>query len=92
MGRTVPSFTLALMEEESEWKVFRRRLDRSDRRAFDEMFAIPRLYIASCMSSANPVVVEPVLLSVLFHHYKQLALLMARVENIAGEKYDAISP
>ena len=56
------------------------------------MFAIPRLYIASCMSSANPVVVEPVLLSVLFHHYKQLALLMARVENIAGEKYDAISP
>ena len=92
MGRTIPSFTLALMEEESEWKAFRKYLDRKDRSMFDEMFAIPRLYISSCMSCASPVVVEPIFLSILFHHYKRLAHLVSRVEKITGERYDAISP
>jgi hypothetical protein len=91
MGRTIPSFTLALMEEEPEWREFRRRLDREDRRAFDELFALPRLYIASCMSSANPVVIEPVFMSILFHHYKQISQLVSRIEAITDERYDAIS-
>jgi hypothetical protein len=91
MGRTIPSFTLALMGEEPEWREFRRRLDREDRRVFDEVFALPRLYIASCMSSANPVVIEPVFMSILFHHHKQVAQLASRIETITGERYDAIS-
>ena len=91
MGRTIPSFTLALMEEESEWKEFRKFLDRKDRRVFDEMFAVPKLYISSCMSCANPVVIDPVFLSMLFHHYKGLAQLINRIEEITGEQYDAIS-
>ena len=91
MGRTIPSFTMALMEEEPEWKEFRRRLDRRDRRVFDEVFALPRLYIASCMSSANPVVIEPIFMSILFHHYKQVAQLVSRIEAITDERHDAIS-
>ena len=90
MGRTIPSFTMALMEEEPEWKEFRRRLDRRDRRVFDEVFALPRLYIASCMSSANPVVIEPIFMSILFHHYKQVAQLVSRIEAITDERHDAI--
>jgi hypothetical protein len=92
MGRTIPSFTLALMEEESEWRAFRNCLDRKDRGAFDEMFVIPKLYIFSCMSCASPVVVEPIFLSILFHHYTQLAQLISRVERITDERYDTISP
>ena len=92
MGRTIPSFTLALMEEESEWKVFRKSLDKKDRNAFDAMFAIPKLYISSCMSVANPVVIEPIFLSILFHHHKQLVQLIGRIEKITGERHDAISP
>ncbi len=91
MGRTIPSFTLALMEEESEWKEFRKRLDRKDRRVFDEMFAVPKLYISSCMSCANPVVIEPIFLSILFHHYKRLVQLINRIEETMGEQYDTIS-
>ncbi|MDP9290374.1 MAG: hypothetical protein M3P08_19555 [Thermoproteota archaeon] len=44
MGRTIPSFRLASVEEEREWKVFRNALDKSDRRILDEMFSIPHLY------------------------------------------------
>lgn len=91
MGRTVPSFTMALMEEESEWRLFRQCLDRQDRQAFDDIFAIPRLYISSCMYSANPVVLHPIILSILFHHYKQLDDLVARVEAMTGDKIDPIS-
>ena len=43
MGRTVPSFRIALAMEKEEWKPFRNALDKSDRRKFDEMFDIPRL-------------------------------------------------
>ena len=91
MGRTIPSFTLALNEEESEWRQFRKYLDRKDRGVFDEMFAVPKLYISSCMASANPVVIEPIFLSALFHNHKQLDQMIARMERISGECYDTIS-
>jgi hypothetical protein len=48
MGRTIPSFRIALTIEEGEWKPFRNALDKSDRKKFDEMFDIPRLYISAC--------------------------------------------
>ena len=44
MGRTIPSFRLASVEEEREWKVFRNALDKSDRKLFDEMFSISHLF------------------------------------------------
>ncbi|HMH09914.1 MAG TPA: hypothetical protein VK553_04350 [Candidatus Nitrosopolaris rasttigaisensis] len=44
MGRTIPSFRLASVEEEKEWKVFCNALDKLDRRIFDEMFSISHLY------------------------------------------------
>lgn len=91
MGRTVPSFTLALMEEESEWKEFRKYLDKSERKAFDQMLDIPKLYISSCMSSANPIVIQPIFLSIIFHHQKALSELVCRAEALTGERYDSIS-
>ncbi len=48
MGRTIPSFRIALAMEEAEWKPFRNALDKSDKRKFDEMmFDIPRLYVSA---------------------------------------------
>jgi len=38
MGRTIPSFRLASVEEQKEWKGFRQVLDKSDRKTFDDMF------------------------------------------------------
>jgi hypothetical protein len=34
MGRTIPSFRIALEMEEAEWDPFRNALDRSDRKKF----------------------------------------------------------
>jgi hypothetical protein len=61
MGRTIPSFRIALEMEERRWKPFRNALDKSDRKKFDEMFDemfdIPRLYITACSNSV--VQLEP---------------------------------
>ena len=66
MGRTIPSFRLALEMEEREWKPFRNALDKSDRKKFDEMFDIPRLYTSACSYAVRPVRLYPVLMSFYF--------------------------
>jgi hypothetical protein len=44
MGRTIPSFRIASVMEEQNWKSFRKALDKSDRRIFDDIFSIVHLY------------------------------------------------
>ncbi|MEW6603126.1 MAG: hypothetical protein AB1351_00370 [Thermoproteota archaeon] len=80
MGRTMPSFRLALVEEEQEWKSFRNALDKNDRKEFDSMFADIRLYISACSYATKPVRVQPVLMTLAFHHYKQLTKMAERME------------
>jgi len=53
MGRTIPSFRLASVKEEREWKIFRDAVDKSDRRIFDEMFSISHLYNSACSYAAR---------------------------------------
>jgi hypothetical protein len=71
MGRTIPSFRLASVEEQREWKVFRNALDKSDRRLFDEMFSISHLYNSVWSYAANPIRIRPISMSIILHHYKQ---------------------
>jgi hypothetical protein len=80
MGRTIPSFRIVLEMEKHEWKPFRNALDKSERKGFDEMFDIPRLYITGCSNSISLVPLHPIFISILFHHYKQLMELKTQVE------------
>ena len=82
MGRTIPSFRIALEMEQAEWKPFRNALDKSDRKKFDEMFDIPRFYISACSYSVQYVRLHPILISIIFHHYKQLTECISEVEEI----------
>jgi hypothetical protein len=75
MGRTIPSFRLASVEEERGWKVFRNALDKLDRRIFDEMFSIAHLYNSVCSYAANPIRIRPIFMSIILHYYKQLRKL-----------------
>jgi hypothetical protein len=82
MGRTIPSFRLALEMEEREWKPFRNALDKSDRKKFDEMFDIPRLYTSACSYAVQPVRLYPILMSILLHCYKQLVDCISQVRQM----------
>jgi hypothetical protein len=85
MGRTIPSFRIALEMEQAEWKPFRNALDKSDRKKFDEMFDIPRFYISACSYSVQYVRLHPILMSIVFHHYKQLTECISEVEEIEAK-------
>ena len=81
MGRTIPSFRISsIMEEEKEWKSFRNSLDKSERKIFDDMFAISHLYNSACSYSVKYVRIHPIFMSIIFHHYKQLTKLFEQVE------------
>lgn len=75
MGRTVPSYRMASEREKRKWKPFRERLDKSERKTFDEMMSISRLYNVAGVGSCKPVLLHPILMSIIFEHYKQLGQL-----------------
>jgi hypothetical protein len=80
MGRTIPSFRIASVMEQNEWKAFGKCLDKSDRKAFDRMFSIAHLYNSACSYSASPIRIQPIFMSIIFHHHKQLTRLYKQVE------------
>ena len=78
MGRTIPSFRIASSMEYAEWKDFRRALPKAERKVFDDMFSLSALYNSACVRCANPVRIQPIIMSILFHHYKELGKLNAK--------------
>jgi hypothetical protein len=46
------------------------------------MFDIPRLYLSACSNSVQLVPLHPIIMSILFHHYKELIRLISEVEQM----------
>jgi hypothetical protein len=82
MGRTVPSFRIVLAEEKREWKPFRTALDKPERKEFDEMWDVPRLYLLACSNSVQLVPFHTIAISILHHHYKELIQYIAELERM----------
>jgi len=80
MGRTIPSYRLASEREKSKWKIFREQLDKSERKMFDEMMSYSRLYNTAGVMACKPVLIQPILMSIILEHYKQLETLKKFVE------------
>lgn len=73
MGRTIPSYRIASEMEIWKWRPFRKLLDKQDRKKFDEMLSITRLYNAAGTMACRPVLIHTILMSIIFQHYKQLS-------------------
>ena len=91
MGRTVPSFRLSQLYEESEWKPFRNALDRPDRKEFDRIFAASRLYVSVCSYATRPVRIQAIFMAVAFHHHKQLAEIAEKAGIPLEEENEPVS-
>jgi hypothetical protein len=88
MGRTVPSYRLASEREKRKWKIFREQLDKSERKTFDEMMSYSRLHNAAGVIACKPVLLHPILMSIIFEHYKQLEKLANHVKENVEEILD----
>ncbi len=49
---------------------------------FDEMFSIAHLYNSASSYTAKPIHIQPIFMSIIFHHYKQLARLSREIEEV----------
>ena len=58
--------------EKNKWKPFRQELDKSERKMFDEMMSLSRLYNVAGIMACKPVLIQPILMSIIFEHYNQL--------------------
>jgi hypothetical protein len=71
MGRTLPSITISLKEEEEAYSRFRRALRRSDQLALDELFVAARQHLAAAAYAANPLPMETFFIAMLLEVHKK---------------------
>ena len=70
-----------------KWRTFRKLLDKRDRKMFDEMLSIPRLYNAAGTMACRPVLIHVILMSIIFEHYKQLRKFLSASPIIKNRTY-----
>jgi hypothetical protein len=75
MGKTVPAYRMALEEEISRWSGFARALRRSDLEAFDDLMDMCRNYASESSCATNPIIFEPMVMSILMGQQKRLLKL-----------------
>ena len=73
MERTIPSFRIAVVLEEKKWKEYRKCLrNKNEKKLFTHMFSIANLYNSASSNAVNPIRIYPIMMSIVFHHYKTL--------------------
>ena len=55
-------------------------------RLFDNMFSISVLYNSACVCCANPIRIQPIIMSILFQHYKELSKISEELRANKGIK------
>jgi hypothetical protein len=80
MGKTVPAYRWALEDEIATWKGFRKALTSDeDREAFEELMDICRVYASESSNATNPIIFEPMVVSILLGHQKKLRKLESKL-------------
>lgn len=86
MGRTLPSITMAFMQEQEAFGRFRRALRRSDQMALDELFAAARNHLAAAAYASNALPMETFLLAMLLEEHKEVLRLRNQLEKLILEQ------
>jgi hypothetical protein len=80
MGRTLPSITMAFLQEQDSYARFRRALRRRDQLALDELFAAAHQHLAAAAYASHALPFEIFLLAMLLEEHKQVLRLRGILE------------
>lgn len=80
MGRTLPSATQLMLQEEAALARFRRALRRSDQLAFDDLFTAAQKHISAAAYAAHALPFETFLMAMLLEEHKEVMRLRNIVE------------
>jgi hypothetical protein len=76
MGRTVPTFRRVIESFGVEWRDFKKTLRDMDQDAFDALMNHARRHAAAGHNFPHPNPFEPIVISILLEHEKQLKTLL----------------
>ena len=79
MGRTLPSATQQILNEQQALAKFRRALRREDQRALDDLFRAARYHVAAIAYTSRLLPLEAMLLAMLLEEHKRVLKLEARL-------------
>ena len=82
MGRTIPSYRMAIDIEIGKWKTFRDALRKPEREIFENMLLRSKLYASAGGMAVRPIVLEAMFMSILLDHHKRLLELVAEIERL----------
>ena len=80
MGKTVESFKTALEGEINHWSGFAKALRKPEREAFDELMDICRTFASENNCVTNPIMFEPMVMSILLFQQKRLRKLERKMQ------------
>ena len=87
MGKTVPSYRMALEFEIEGWKYFRKTLQSDEEReAFDWLMDMCRNNAMASGAACNPVIFEPMVMSILLAQRKLLQDLEYKLNEMLWQK------
>lgn len=72
MGRTLPTATMQIQQEEASWSKFRRALRKEDQDIFDALFRSAKIQLPAVSYEARPIVFESVMMAMLIAFQRRL--------------------
>ncbi|MCX6078707.1 MAG: hypothetical protein NTW32_04160 [Chloroflexi bacterium] len=84
MGRTLPTASMLIQQEEHSFARYRRALRRSDQVALDDLFASAHQHMAAAQYAAHALPFEVLLLSMLLEEHKEVMLLRQQMDVLLG--------
>ena len=81
MGKTVPSYRIAIEDEIGRWKGFRAGLpSEEEKQAFDELMDLVRGNAMAGGNACNPILFEPMAMSILLGQQKRIRTLQKKID------------
>ena len=84
MGRTLPTASMLIQQEEQSFARYRRALRRSDQVALDDLFASAHQHMAAAQYAAHALPFEVLLLSMLLEEHKEVMHLRQQMDMLLG--------
>jgi hypothetical protein len=89
VGRTVESYRMALEDEIRRWKGFTKALRAEDREAFEALMDACRLYASAGSNATQPILFEPMVMSILLYQQKKIRRLEKALDAIKKSRTEA---
>ena len=83
LGKTVPSYRVALDHEIQRWNGFSRALRQDDRMGFEQLMDICKNYASAASNATRPVLFEAMAMTILLDQQKTINQLQKKLQTIA---------